>query len=173
MENWIFAGSEVLIKMFLSVIAIFIVVITVTRIAGLRTFAKMSSFDFASTIALGTIISSVIMNGGQSILKGGLAMISIVAFQFLFSLATRKSSMLDSLLSNKPLLLMKDGKFLEDNMSSANIAKSDCIAKLREANVLQLTEVRAMILESTGDISVLHAQDDTELQDILLEDVRS
>ena len=32
------------------------------------------------------------------------------------------------------------------------------IAKLREANVLDISEVRAVVLETTGDISVLHGE---------------
>lgn len=172
MENWILVGWEPLTKSVISVFIIFGMMIVVTRIAGLRTFAKMSSFDFASTIALGTVISSVIMNGGQSLLKGGVAIVTIVSFQFLFSYLVRKVKFFSKTFTNSPLLLMRNGEFLEQNLSSANLSKSDAIAKLREANVIQLSEVKAMIMESTGDISVLHTDDDVELEDILLDGVR-
>ena len=41
---------------------------------------------------------------------------------------------------------------------------------LREANALQLSQVRAVILEDTGDVSVLHGPE--EVDDELLEGVR-
>ena len=66
-------------------IAIFTIIIVITRISGLRTFAKMSSFDFASTIAIGSILASVVMNTDQSLLKGGVALAGIVLFQTLFA----------------------------------------------------------------------------------------
>jgi uncharacterized membrane protein YcaP (DUF421 family) len=47
------------------------------------------------------------------------------------------------------------------------------IAKLWEANVLQLSEVHAAVLETTGDISVLHGREINRIDDILLKDVRS
>ena len=47
------------------------------------------------------------------------------------------------------------------------------IAKLREANVIDFSQVKAVVLESTGDISVLHtSNDDIELNNDLLEGVR-
>jgi uncharacterized membrane protein YcaP (DUF421 family) len=61
---------------------------------------------------------------------------------------------------------------LDDVLRREGVTRADVLAKLREANVLRMEEVRAVVLESTGDISVLHADDDTELQDVLLEGVR-
>ena len=50
------------------------------------------------------------------------------------------------------------------------MTRSDVLAKLREANVLAMTDVRAVVLETTGDISVLHG--DAQVDDILLAGVR-
>ena len=61
---------------------------------------------------------------------------------------------------------------VEDAMRRARVTKADVIGKLREANVLRLEEVRAVILEVTGDISVLHGDPDEGVDDLLLEGVR-
>ena len=49
------------------------------------------------------------------------------------------------------------------------MARSDLVAKLREANVLDLKQVRAVVLETTGDVSVLHGD---VLDEILVENVK-
>ena len=67
---------------------------------------------------------------------------------------------------------MKDGKILYKNLEKSNVGEGDLIAKLREANVLDYSEVRAVVLESTGDMSVLHDDGDNKLSDQLLEGVR-
>lgn len=172
MENWLTASLPILGKVVISILAIFTVMIIITRISGLRTFAKMSSFDFASTIAVGSVLAAVILNPGQSLLKGTIALGGIIAFQTLFSLLVRKSAFFKNLATNDPLLLMKDGEIIFENLKSANVGKGDLIAKLREANVLDFSEVRAVILESTGDMSVLHNNGDTILNDDLLAGVR-
>lgn len=51
---------------------------------------------------------------------------------------------------------MRDGVILHEALPYTRVAKDDLIAKLREANVLDLSQVRAVILETTGDVSVLH-----------------
>ena len=63
---------------------------------------------------------------------------------------------------------MVDGKILYENLEKSNVGEEDLIAKLREANVIHFNEVLAVILESTGDMSVLHSSEKSELQDKLL-----
>ncbi len=171
MENWLFTTLPILAKVLVSIVIIFTIMITITRISGLRTFAKMSSFDFASTIAIGSILASIILNSNQSIAKGAIALAGIVLFQSLFALIVRKSNAFKRFATNDPLLLMKDGKILYDNLHSANVGEGDLIAKLREANVLDFSEVKAVVLESTGDMSVLHSAD-KELNENLLFEVK-
>jgi uncharacterized membrane protein YcaP (DUF421 family) len=60
------------------------------------------------------------------------------------------------MMENEPVLLMRDGVVQEGNMRKTRVTCDDLFAKLRAANVLQLSEVRAVVLETTGDISVLH-----------------
>lgn len=76
---------------------------------------------------------------------------------FVFSTLQRKFPSLSKLISNAPLLLMDGNKILHENLKSARIEEGQLISKLREANVLNYDQVFAVILESTGDISVLHA----------------
>lgn len=154
-----------------SVIAIFTAIMIITRIFGLRTFAKMSSFDFASTIAVGSILASIIINKDQSIAKGIIALAGIIAFQTLFSFLVRKLDWFKKMFTNKPQLLMRDGEIFYDQLKACNIDVSDLMAKLREANVHQLSEVQAVTFESTGDISVLHSKDQPAVDEIILRDV--
>ena len=72
-------------------------------------------------------------------------------------------------MQNAPVFLMRDGEFLEDALRATRVAKSDLVAKLREANVLDLKQVRAVVLETTGDVSVLHGD---VLDEILVENVK-
>tara|TARA_R110002049_G_scaffold151160_1_gene314694 strand:+ start:9359 stop:9877 length:519 start_codon:yes stop_codon:yes gene_type:complete len=168
MENWLYTSLETLGIVLVTVVAIFSIIILIVRISGLRTFAKMSSFDFASTIAVGSILASIVINQDQSILKGAVALGSIILFQTIFSFAKRKWEWFDNLFTNKPMLLMEDGKFIMNNLRKTNVDAKDVYAKLREANVKDKSEVLAVILESTGDISVIHKQKDVDLaQDIL------
>lgn len=51
---------------------------------------------------------------------------------------------------------MRGSEILDDNLKEAEVTHDDLRAKLREANVTQLSQVKAVVMESTGDVSVLH-----------------
>ncbi|WP_178984090.1 DUF421 domain-containing protein [Winogradskyella helgolandensis] len=157
----------------LSVLGIFTIIIIITRIFGLRTFAKMSSFDFASTIAVGSVLASIILNSDYSLLKGGIVLVTIIAFQTLFSFLVRKSPLLKRWFTNKPQIIMWNGKILHNRLKACNVGESDLIAKLREANVHDFKEVKAVIFESTGDVSVIHNNSNKNVEPKLLSDVNT
>ena len=155
----------------ISVLGIFTAIIVIARIFGLRTFAKMSSFDFASTIAVGSILASIIINKNQSILKGILALLCIIGFQTLFSFLLRRNDWFKKLFTNKLQMLIKAGVIFYENLKSCNIGVSDLMGKLRKTNVHKLSEVQSVVFESTGDISMLHSSDLNDVDSIILRDV--
>lgn len=165
--NFDFETSAIII---LSVVIIFTAFIMLTRISGLRTFAKMTSFDFATTIAIGSILASIALNPKTTIGNGFICLIAIVTFQILFAFIQRKSEGFRTIATNEPVLLMRDGEIDYNALSKVNLHKSELIAKLREANVLDFGEVRAVVFESTGDVSVLHSSNkDVQLSEKLLD----
>jgi uncharacterized membrane protein YcaP (DUF421 family) len=137
-------------------LAIFIAVVGVVRINGLRTFSKMASFDFAVTVAVGSLLASIALTP-SNLLSGIVALGTIVAAQRVVSILRRRFRF-ERLVDNTPVLLMADGVVIEEHMSRTRVTPTDLRAKLREANVLDLSEVRAVVLETTGDISVLHGE---------------
>jgi len=157
----------------LSVLGIFSIIIIITRIFGLRTFAKMSSFDFASTIAVGSVLAAIILNKDYSLTKGAIVLTTIIAFQTIFSFLIIKVDFFKKLFTNKPQLIMWNGKILHDKLKRCNVGKDDLIAKLREANVHAFSEVKAVIFESTGDVSVIHNNENKDIELQMLTDVNT
>ncbi|MFC6858071.1 DUF421 domain-containing protein [Zunongwangia atlantica] len=169
MEKWFEASGTSLVAITLSAIGIFILVILYTRIAGKRSFSKMSSFDFAMTIASGSILASTIVLKNVSLVQGAVALLVVYILQ-LVTAYLRRYPAFQKITDNDPILLMKDGEIYYDNLKKARVTESDLRGKLREANVIQLSEVRAVVFETTGDVSVLHSAD-KKLEDWIIKDV--
>ena len=68
----------------------------------------------------------------------------------------KASDIFATLMQNRPVVLMHNGEIIDKALAETREARNDLIAKLREANVLDFSQVRAVILATTGDISVLH-----------------
>ncbi len=151
-----------------STAVIFAITITYVRIVGLRSFSKMSSFDFVMTLAMGSIVASVAVTSSVSLTNGAIGLGALFAIQYVVGRG-RRSARFSRVVDNTPKLLMVGDRFLMDNLRSTRVTVSDLKAKLREANVLDYSSVRAVVLETTGDISVLHG--DSPLDPDLLEGV--
>ena len=162
---------SIILKMLLAGVCIYIYIIFITKIAGKRTFAKMSSFDFAVTIAMGSILADAVNKPGSSLMPAFVSLSILALLQVVFAKFRSSSDTFENAVSNTPILLMKDGEIFYANLKKALVSQADLMAKLREANVLQLSQVRAVIFETTGDISVLHSTDDIQIDEIILTDV--
>ena len=145
-------------------------VVVCVRLIGLRAFSKMTSFDFVTTIAIGSLLAGCVQATGWAALLQALTAISaLLGIQYLVSRARSRRNGFAGVIDNRPDLLMRDGVFRDAALRRTRTTRSDVMAKLREANVLHLGDVRAVVLEATGDISVLHGE---TLDDLLLAGVR-
>lgn len=171
--SWIGTTWTAILMVLLSTVGIYITLIVFTRIAGLRSFSKMSTFDFAVTVAIGSLIASTIISDSPPLLQAVAALACLYILQIGVAALRGKSKLFYKMMGNEPLLLMDGTDMLEKNMRLAKVTHDDIRAKLREANVTRYTQVKAVVMEVTGDISVLHHKDKShKLETDLLEDVR-
>ncbi len=137
-----------------STIGIYLTFLVLIRIVGQRALATMSSFDFAAAVALGAVMGRVILGYTPTLLAGVIGLGTLFALQGLFGIV-RRSPRADTVLSNQPLLVMADGRLLDENLRKAHIVENELREKLRLAGVRRYDDVALVILERTGAISVL------------------
>ncbi|MDX1544864.1 MAG: DUF421 domain-containing protein [Christiangramia sp.] len=170
-HKWFTYDENEFIAITLTAIGIYLAVIIFTRLAGKRSFSKMSSFDFAMTVAIGSMIATTVLSSGVKLWDGIIGIGAVYILQIGVALL-RRFKVVKKLVDNSPLLLMDGKNILEDNLRKARVSEADLRSKLREANVLKFDQVRAVIFETTGDISVLHTDDpQVQVEEWLLKDV--
>ena len=160
LREWMGTAWYEALLILLSVIGIYYAVILYTRIFGLRSFSKMSSFDFAATVAVGSTVATTITTPKPTLAHGAIALFCLYLVQWVTARLRIRLSGASKAIDNTPVVLMVGGELCEDAMHAAEVSAGDIYSKLREANVLRLAEVRAVVLETTGDIPVLHGDPD-------------
>jgi len=134
-------------------------IVALTRIVGLRSFSKMTTFDFVMTVATGSLLAGAAQaTEWSAFIQALIAMTGLFATQYTIARLRRASSGFADLVQNTPVVLMRDGVIDEAALAQTRVTRADLTAKLREANVSDFGEVRAVVLETTGDLSVLHGQ---------------
>jgi uncharacterized membrane protein YcaP (DUF421 family) len=168
--DWLTVSASTALTTLASALAIVVVFVVLVRIVGLRTLSKLSSVDFAATVATGTIVASTALSSTVSVAQGAIAVAVLFVAQVGFSLGRRHRG-LSRLLQNEALLLMAGPRILEDNLHHARMTEPELYEQLRQAGVTSRDEVLAVVLETTGDVSVLSG--DGPLDDELLTSVRA
>ena len=155
-----------------SSIGIYIAILLFTRVFGKRSFSKMSSFDFAMTVAIGSMIATTTLSNSVSLGEGAFGVLIIYALQ-MTAAYFRRYKWFRKIIDNEPTLLMVGGVLLRENMKSVRVTEGDIRSKLREANVTQLSTIKAVVFETTGNLVVIHSSDEGPIDDWLMEDVRT
>ncbi|MDV6029276.1 MAG: DUF421 domain-containing protein [Phycisphaera sp. RhM] len=163
-EKWISVAPEDLAMIALSAVVVYASILLYTRIVGLRSFSKMSSADFAMAIAVGSMFGSTVSGPSPTLLMGIFAILCLFGAQWFLAALRVRSGRVSNTIDNQPLLLMAGSEILHDNLRQANMTESDLFAKLREANAIHFDQVKAVVFETTGDVSVLHSAEDRDLE---------
>lgn len=146
-------------------------VVLMIRINGLRTLSKMTNFDFVVTLAIGSLLASAVQASRWEPFGQCLAAIAaLILVQWLVASLRRDSDRFEDAIQNEPVFLFKDGGFCEAALETTRVSRSDVLAKMREANCLRFDDAYAVVLETTGDVSVLHG---AEVDERILEGIRT
>lgn len=117
----------------------------------------MTAFDFISTLAVGSLVASAATaTTWAAFSQPAIAIVTILITQATLAHFLREKCILKDVLTNEPRLLFSNGTFLQEAMKECRISESALWAKMREANALDPNQIAAIVLETTGDISVLH-----------------
>ena len=126
------------------------------RMVGLRAFSKMTAFDFVVTIATGSLIAQAGTRARlDEYLQALAAIAGLLLVKWLLAKARLKSDTVQQMLSNRPVLLMENGRFLDAALLETRVSRANLLEKLRAEGVTDLQNVKAVVLETTGDISVI------------------
>jgi len=140
--------------------------VLLVRIMGLRAFSKMTNYDFVTTVATGSLIAQAGTRSDWIPFAQSLAAIAgVFAVQFLLARGRQESNTFQDLIRNQPVLLMRDGQFLDPALEETRVSRANVLEKLRSANVDRIDKVKAVVLETTGDLTVLTGNPDPQLLD--------
>ena len=154
-ETWLSMDWQQVLGISLSAIGFYIGLMLFTRLMGLRSFSKLSSHDFAMTVGIGSILASTIISDKPSLLQGLFAVAVLFLIQGIISVLRRKVKPLKALIDNQAIILMAHGEYLWDNLKEANLSTSDVQEVLRKNGIKSKTEIFAVIMETTDDMSVI------------------
>ncbi len=132
----------------------FIALFFILKIIGNRQMSELNMFDYLNGITIGSIAAEMATNI-EEFEKPLVAMIVYAVLVFLLSKLTEKFLPLRRFFSGRTLVLFNNGKFLRKNMSLAKIDLSEMLSQMRISGYFNPDDVKTVILEPNGKLSVL------------------
>ncbi len=162
MSEWFGASWETIGFVMASTVAIYASAFIGLRVAGRRTLSQMSSFDFLITVALGTLVSSTAVSENPSYLQGVTALATFLLIQVTVAALRQRFTWLQRYLDFRPAVLVQgDELILRRSPMTAQVTRDELMSKLRQESVFDLEDVRLVILEPNGKLSIVR-RDDSE-----------
>lgn len=149
-DNWQDIGTIAL-----TTLVIYAALIAILQIAGKRSIAKLNIFDLVVTVALGSILASVMLTSSLSVADGLAAFIVLAFLQWLVSFLSVRFGWFKQVVRSDSRILFKDGEFLEEEMKSERVTHGEIEAAIRGKGHGRIESIAAVVLETDGSFSVI------------------
>ena len=143
-----------MVTLFIRAVVLYLVVIAVIRLLGKRQLGQLEPSEVAVTMLVADLAAFPMQEKNISVFAGIVPILAVLGMELLLSLLSVRSIKLRKLLCGKPVILIENGKFLQDNMRKNRVTLDELISQLREKDVLDPAKVQYAILETGGNLSV-------------------
>jgi len=135
---------------------VYIVLLVLFRIAGKRSLAQVTTFDLVLLLLISEATQEALIDSDNSMTNALLVVITLIGMNILFSVLTKRWKGFDKLVDDVPLVIVENGKPLQDRMDKERISENDVMEAARELEGLErLDQIKFAIIERSGHITVI------------------
>ena len=143
-----------MILSYLRTMILYLVLIAGMRLLGKRQIGQLEPSEFVLAMLIADLASIPMQDSGIPLLSGLVPIVTILSLELSLSGLTMVSVKFRRLLCGKPVILIENGRLIQQNLRKTRISLDELTAKLRQKDVLDLTTVQYAIVETDGNLSV-------------------
>jgi uncharacterized membrane protein YcaP (DUF421 family) len=134
---------------------VFFFVMAVMRVLGRRELSKMQPFDLLILVVIADFVQQGVTQQDYSVTGAVLAVGTFALLIVATSWLSWRFPVTRPFLDGNPVVLVKDGKPIDDNLRRERITVEEIAAQARIQQIDALEKVRWAILETSGEISFI------------------
>ena len=154
MPEWIVSEADRLAVVAGKAVLMYLVVLAGLRIAHRRTLSQWTAMDFAAAVAVGALLGRTAVAEGQSFAVGAVALVTILGAHAVVTLG-RFSRLFAKAVDHRVRVLVDHGVLRRDQMRLCGLTDNDVLAKLRQAGVGDVSELRYVLYETKGELTII------------------
>lgn len=134
----------------------FVFIYAITRLIGRRELSTMGPFDLILLVVIGDLAQQGITQSDLSFTGLVLAVGTFTLLTVVVSYLVYRFARLRPVLEGRPLIIVDNGEFVDENLKRERISRDEVAAEARlQAHVENVADVRWAVLESNGRISFI------------------
>jgi uncharacterized membrane protein YcaP (DUF421 family) len=140
--------------------AVYLFVLIVFRIGGKRSLSQITTFDFILLLIIGEATQQALLGNDFSVINAWVVIGTLITLEAAFSWLEAKFPFFGRVAGSLPVVVLENGKLLEDAAMREGVTVSEILAEGREKHGLErLEQFKYAILERHGGISIVPAED--------------
>ena len=137
-------------------VVVYLVLLVLFRIAGKRTLAEVTTFDFVLLLIISEATQQALVDSDNSMTNAFLLVATLIGLNVLMSELKQHFKPVEHILDGVPLLIVEHGKPLHDRMTKERVDVDDVLDAARETHGLErLDQIKYAVLERNGKISII------------------
>ena len=140
-------------------VLLYILIVLALKITGKRQISELQTSELVVTLLISNIATIPMQNPGQPLVSGVIPIIVLVALEVIVSVLMLKSSKFRKLICGSPVVLIKEGKIMQNELKMLRMTVEDLFEELRQMDVFSIEDVDYAIAETNGTLSVLKKQE--------------
>ena len=143
-----------MILSYIRTIFLYLVLIFSVRLMGKRQIGEMEPTEFVVTMLVANLAAIPMQDGGIPLASGLVPILTVLGMELVISGLILRSICFRRLFCGKPVILIENGRILQDSLRRTRISLDELVGHLREKDILDLKAVQYAILETNGNLSV-------------------
>ena len=143
-----------MILSYMRTIILYTALILAMRLLGKRQIGQMEPSEFVVAMLVADLASIPMQNNSIPLVNGLVPILTVMGLELILSHLSLKSIRLRKLLCGKPVILIDNGKIIQENLRRTQVTLDELSGDLREKVVLDIQTVQYAILETNGNLSV-------------------
>lgn len=136
--------------------AMYVALMVLFRIAGRRSLAELTTFDFILLMIIGEATQQALLGDDFSLTNSMLVIMTLIAIDVGLSLLKQRSGWVSRLIDGQPTIIVENGKLLQRRMRLARLVEADVMEAARSSQGIEtLAEIKFAIIERNGKISII------------------
>ena len=127
------------------------------RVVGRRQLGQLTVIDLVVILVLGSAVETAMIHGNTSLAAGLVSMSTLLAVNALLTRVFLRSARLRHLVGGGPLVLVRDGRPVEEHLKRAGMSMDDLLEALRDRGYSDTNGIGYVVLETDGTVSVIPA----------------